>query len=251
MARHKDPEPTSYDENRPTEDTTTAGHTTAGHTTAGHTTAERHDDLRDEHHEGAREGARQQRLADEREIVEERAVGHEAARERFGGMNVGADFFGWLVAVAVAVLLISIVGAVLAGLSSTTNVTQSEAERQAGTIGVAAAIVLLVVLMIAYYTGGYVAGRMSRFDGTKQGVGVWVIGLVVTIVALALGAVFGSQYNILDRVNLPRIPVSTDQLSTGGIVTAVAVVVLTLLAAMAGGAVGHRYHNRVDRVAGI
>src|SRR6185436_7301231 len=110
------------------------------------------------------------------------------------------------------------------------NVTQSEAERQAGTIGVAAAIVLLVVLMIAYYTGGYVAGRMSRFDGTKQGVGVWVIGLVVTIVALALGAVFGSQYNILDRVNLPRIPVSTDQLSTGGIITAVAVVVLTLLA---------------------
>jgi len=92
---------------------------------------------------------------------------------------------------------------------------------------------------------------MSRFDGTKQGIGVWVIGLLVTILAIGLGAVFGSQYNILDRVQLPRIPVSTDDLSMGGIITAIAVLVLTLLAAMAGGAIGHRYHNRVDRVAGI
>ena len=105
--------------------------------------------------------------------------------------------------------------------------------------------------MLAYYAGGYVAGRMSRFDGTKQGIGVWVIGLLVTIIAIGLGAIFGTQYNILDRVQLPRIPVSTDDLSMGGIITAIAVLVLTLLAAMAGGAIGHRYHNRVDRVAGI
>jgi len=179
------------------------------------------------------------------------AVGHEAAREKFGGMNVGADFFGWLVAVGLTLLLTGIVGALVAAVSSTTNVTQSDAERQAGNIGVAAAIVLLVVLMASYYAGGYVAGRMSRFDGTKQGLGVWLIGLLVTIVALGLGAVFGSQYNVLDRVNLPRLPVSTDQLSAGGLITAAAVLVLTLLAAMAGGAVGHRYHHRVDRVAGI
>jgi hypothetical protein len=105
--------------------------------------------------------------------------------------------------------------------------------------------------MIAYYAGGYVAGRMSRFDGTKQGIGVWVIGLIVTIIAVVLGAVFGTQYNILDRVQMPRIPISGSDLSTGGIITAIAVLLLTLLAAMAGGAIGHRYHNRVDRVAGI
>jgi len=32
-------------------------------------------------------------------------------------------------------------------------------------------------------------------------------------------------------------------------VTAIAVIVLTLLAAMAGGVLGHRYHDRVDRAA--
>jgi amino acid transporter len=172
------------------------------------------------------------------------------ARDKFGGINWGSGFFGWLVAIAVAILLTSIVGAIAGAVSANADVTQSQAQRQAGTIGIAAAIVLLLVLAIAYYTGGYVAGRMSRFDGGKQGLAVWLIGLLVTVVALVLGAVFGSKYNILDRVSLPRIPVSTSDLSTGGIITAVLVLVLTLLAAMAGGKVGHRYHDRVDRAAG-
>jgi amino acid transporter len=170
-------------------------------------------------------------------------------RERFGGINWGAAFFGWLVAVAVAILLTSIAGAVAAAVGYNTSVTQSQAERQAGTIGIAAAVVLLVVLLVAYYTGGYVAGRMSRFDGGKQGLAVWVIGLLVTIAAVLLGVVFGSQYDILNRVNLPTIPVPTEALSWGGAITAAAVVLGTLLAAMAGGKVGQRYHSKVDRAA--
>lgn len=176
--------------------------------------------------------------------------GHDRARDKFGGLNIGAVFFGWLVAIAVAILLTSIVGAVSAAVGSNTAISQDEAERQAGTIGVVAAIVLLVVLAIGYYAGGYVAGRMSRFDGGRQGIGVWALGLLVTIIALVLGAVFGSQYNILDRVSLPRIPVSTEELGWGGVITAVAVLALTLLAAFLGGKMGHRYHNRVDRLAG-
>ncbi|MFW6776182.1 hypothetical protein ACOACO_18010 [Nocardioides sp. CPCC 205120] len=184
------------------------------------------------------------------DAVQERrrtAVDDSAARERFAGLNLGACFFGWLVAVAVAILLTSIVGAVVAAVGSSTGITQTEAERESGTIGVAAAIVLLVVLLIGYYAGGYVAGRMSRFDGGRQGIGVWVIGLVVTIAAVVAGAVFGSQYNILDRVDLPRIPISTQDISIGAVITALAVVLGTLLAAFLGGKVGHRYHDRVDR----
>ncbi len=147
------------------------------------------------------------------------------------------------------ILLVSIAGAILTAVGSSQNITQSDAERQAGTIGIAAGIVLLVVLAIAYYTGGYVAGRMSRFDGGKQGLATWVIGLVVTLVAIGLGAIFGNEYNLLDRVDLPRLPISTEELSTGGLITAAAVLVVSLLAAMLGGKVGHRYHDKVDRVA--
>ncbi|MBC7632376.1 hypothetical protein [Aeromicrobium sp.] len=174
----------------------------------------------------------------------------DEARDKFGGLNWGSAFFGWLVAIAVAILLTSVVGAVLAAVSASTQVTQSQAQRDAGTIGVTSAIILLVVLLVGYYLGGYVAGRMSRFDGGRQGAGVWVIGLVVAVVALVLGAIFGSQYNILDRVNLPNIPLSGSQLGMGAGITAVAVVLLTLVAAVLGGKVGHRYHDRVDRAAG-
>ena len=180
---------------------------------------------------------------------EEQTARRDEAHEKFGGFNWGACFFGWLVAIGLAILLTGVVGAVVAAVGSSTNVTQSEAERQAGDIGLAAAIVLLAVLAVGYYFGGYVAGRMSRFDGGRQGLGVWLVGLLVTLLALALGAVFGNQYNVLDRVSLPNLPVSTDQLGWGALVTALAVLGLTLVAALLGGKVGHRYHDRVDRAA--
>lgn len=170
-----------------------------------------------------------------------------ARREKFGGFNLGADFFGWLVAVALTVLLASIVGAVAAAIGSNLDVSQTEAERQAGTIGLASAIGLLVILMIAYYAGGYVAGRMSRYDGGRQGLGVWLIGLVVTLLAVGIGAVSSAQYNIFDRVNLPSLPIPRGTLTTGGLIAAAAVLLGTLLAALAGGKVGQRYHRKVDR----
>jgi hypothetical protein len=185
-----------------------------------------------------------------RETAYHRGDREQEAREKFGGTNLGAAFFGWIVAIGIAVLLTSIVGAVGAGVGFSGNLSQSAAERQAGTIGVAAAVVLLVVLMVGYYAGGYVAGRMSRYDGGRQGLMVWLIGLLVTVVAIILGAVFGTQYNILDRVSLPRVPVTPDQLGWGAVITGVAVLLLTLLAAVLGGKVGHRYHTRVDRAAG-
>jgi hypothetical protein len=171
----------------------------------------------------------------------------EVRREKFGGLNLGAAFFGWLVAIAVSLLLTGIIGAIAAGAGSDAEITQSEASREAGTIGIVAAVVLLAVLMIGYYAGGYVAGRMSRFSGSRQGLGVWVIGLLVTIAMIVLGAIFGQQYDVLSRVNLPRLPISSDALTTGGVIAALAVLAGTLLAAVLGGSVGTHYHRRVDK----
>src|SRR3954470_12123594 len=57
-------------------------------------------------------------------------VGNQAqARDKFGGMNIGAGFFGWLVAMAIAILLTSIVGAIAAAAGASSNVTQSDAQR--------------------------------------------------------------------------------------------------------------------------
>jgi hypothetical protein len=173
----------------------------------------------------------------------------DGARERFGGINWGSAFFGWLVAIAVTVLASSVVAAVASAVGAATDFTQTQAQREAETVGLGAAIALVVVLLLGYYAGGYVAGRMSRYDGAKQGLAVWVIGLVVTLVAVGLGVLFGSEYNVLDRVDLPRIPIPTDAATVGGIITGLAVLVGTLLAALFGGKVGHRYHDKVDRAA--
>ncbi len=131
-------------------------------------------------------------LQHEREHADEndRSRVEEAQKEKYGGLNLGADFFGWLVAIALTVLLVGVIGAIAAAVGASLNVNQTDAERQAGTFGLATAIALLLTLMIAYYAGGYVAGRMSRFDGGKQGVGVWVIGLLVTLIVVGLGAIF-------------------------------------------------------------
>lgn len=178
-----------------------------------------------------------------------RGIDDEAAHARYGGINWGAAFFGWLVAIAMAILLTSIIGAIAAGVGAANDLTQTQAQREAGAIGLGAAIAVVVVLTLAYFMGGYVAGRMSRFDGARQGGAVWVIGLVVTLIAVGLGVIFGDQYNILDRVDLPRIPVPTDTATWAGIITGVALLLLTLLGAMLGGRVGRRYHDKVDRAA--
>ena len=172
----------------------------------------------------------------------------DPAREKFGGVNLGACIFGWVVAVGVSVLLTGVVGAVVTAVGSEAGISQSEAERASGTIGLATAIALLVVLTLGYYSGGYVAGRMSRFDGGRQGLAVWVLGFVLTLVAIGLGALFGSQYDVFDRVDLPRVYLSDDEIGWGAVVTALAVLAATLVAAWFGGVIGRRYHSRVDKV---
>jgi hypothetical protein len=214
--------------------------------TAGAAVAGSRRDRHDRDHDG-----RDDRLErGERRPVRDAAVlDHEAARERFGGVNWGAAFFGWLVAIGMTALLTGIIAVVATAVGYSNGVTTTDAQRAAGTVTAVTAAVLLAVLLVAYYSGGYVAGRMSRFDGGKQGLAVWVVGLLVTLVAAVLGWVAGDQYNLLDRVNVPRIPIPTQDVTVGGIVVVVLVLLVTLLAAMLGGKVGRRYHARVDRSA--
>ncbi len=167
-------------------------------------------------------------------------------REEFGGINWGASFFGWLVAVGVGALLVGLLAAAGAAVGLTT-LSESEASGSAEEIGIGGAIALLAALAIAYVCGGYVAGRMSRFDGARQGMGAWAIGLAVTIVLAVAGIVLGEEYNVLEQLNLPALPVGESELLGGGAIALAAVVLGTLMAAIVGGKAGERYHRKVDR----
>jgi hypothetical protein len=168
-------------------------------------------------------------------------------QDEFGGLHWGSAFFGWLVAVGIATLLISLLSAAGAAVGLTQASTR-DATSNADTIGIVGGVLLLVILLVAYYAGGYVAGRMSRFTGLKQGLGVWIIGLIVTVVLAVAGAVLGAKYNVLGQLNLPRIPIGEGTLTTGGLIALAAVVIGTLLAAVTGGKAGTHYHRKIDRV---
>ncbi|HZA04190.1 MAG TPA: hypothetical protein VE617_06480 [Propionibacteriaceae bacterium] len=170
-------------------------------------------------------------------------------KERFGGMKFGACFFGWLAATGMAVLLTALLAAAGAGLGLATGVDPNNpTAAPIQTIGLVGGLVLLVIILISYFAGGYVAGRMARFAGAKQGLGVWLWALIIAVVVAVLGAVAGQQFNLLANVNgFPRIPANEGELTTAGVITAVAVVLLALIGAILGGLAGMAYHRRVDK----
>lgn len=98
--------------------------------------------------------------------------------EEHGGVKVGSAFFGWLTATGAAVLLTALLSAAgtAIGISAVDSVaeTADAATENVETIGIVGAALVLLILFVAYYCGGYVAGRMARFKGAIQGVAVWV-----------------------------------------------------------------------------
>jgi hypothetical protein len=176
-----------------------------------------------------------------------------AERAEFGGMKIGAAFFGWLTAAGMGIILTAVLAAAgsAVGVAKGTDAQQATATaaESPGAVGIIGAIILGVVLFVSYYCGGYVAGRMARFDGVKQGVAVWLWALVVAVGVALVGAVAGSKFNVLERLNsFPRIPVSEGDVTTAGLIALVLVAVTSILGAVLGGLAGTRYHHKVDRV---
>jgi hypothetical protein len=161
-------------------------------------------------------------------------------------MHWGAALYGWLVSTGIAAILTAILGAAgsavaVTSINNASNITGSTAQ----TVGLVSGILFLVVLAIAYYAGGYVAGRLSRFDGARQGFATWVIGVIVTLILGGAGAALGAKYNILQQLNLPHLPIGSS-FTTGGLVASLLALLVTLAAAVSGGKTGENYHRKID-----
>jgi len=171
---------------------------------------------------------------------------HRREHQAYGGtIQWEAAFFGWLAAIGLAAILVALaVGAgVAVGLTDVSDTAGEQAERLTAGGGA----LLVAILALAYLAGGYVAGRMARFDGWRQGLGVWLLALLMTG-ALAITAwIAGGDVNPLEDLELPRVPVDEEAgLTTGGAITLAVTAVATLGAAIAGGIFGERFHRAVD-----
>ena len=173
-------------------------------------------------------------------------------QEEYGGIKAGLAFFGWLTATGTAVLLTAFVAAAGGVIGVATHLSVGSAttriEDDTRTVGLAGAAVLLVVLFVSYYCGGYVAARMARFHGVRQGMAVWLWAVFIAAVVAVLAALAGSQFDILSELNsFPRIPVSQGNLTKGGLIALVVAAVGSLAGSLLGGLAGMHFHRKVDK----
>ena len=170
---------------------------------------------------------------------------------RFGGFHWGADFIGFAVATFFTVLLFGIVGAIVGtvGYQLHAKVPKVGGAVSGTTqqLGIGGLIGGLVALFLAYLIGGYTAGRMVRFSGAKNGLGVVIWTIIAAIILGAAGGIAGNRFDVAKQLHLN---IDTGTLTTAGLVSLAVTLLVMLIAAVLGGSLGERYHRRIDREAG-
>lgn len=164
----------------------------------------------------------------------------ERQRAVHGGVKVGAAFCGFVAAVGMVNVLGGLLGAVVVVLG-----LGGFGFLGFGTVEVV--VLAVVTLAVSWLVGGYVAARMARFDGVRQGVAVWAwtVLLVGGLGVLAWGAGAGPWAGASGGLGV--LTPAGGELAVGAVVLAAGPALVTLVAAVAGGALGMRYHRRVDR----
>jgi hypothetical protein len=168
-------------------------------------------------------------------------------RQEFGRrIQWEAAFFGLLTGLGTAVVLVAMVigGLVAAGVTNFGD----DAASIFGHLTVAGGAVAVAIVALGYLTAGYVAARMARFDGWRQGIGIWVLSLLIALAAAITAWVGGGQLDPTKSISLPSNPIGEGPLQSSIPVAVAILVVVPLLAAIAGGLLGERFHRAIDRL---
>lgn len=170
-------------------------------------------------------------------------------RDMYGGVDWLASFLGFVFALVAGAIFSAVAGVVLAPLGFSLNLT--------GPLGAAVitGLVLLgVLIFLTYFFGGYVAGRLARFDGGRNGAMLFVWTLLTGVLLLLAAGVFsgllpgGAADAIGGFMDTTSSALgSLSQAGVVGIVVVVAAFLLALLGGLLGGRLGSRYHAEIDR----
>lgn len=168
-------------------------------------------------------------------------AGIAEARKRFGGVDLPATLGGMLAALGAAVLLAGVLAA--AGAFGYQLGLKGETTK----LSLGGLIGGLVTLFVAFLIGGWVAGRVARYNGGLNGLltAFWFVMLAALMGGL--GAGLGDKYNVFPAVHLPQW-FSRDALGTGALLSALVALAVMLGAGWLGGLLGGRYHRRADAV---
>lgn len=178
------------------------------------------------------------------EAAEER---EDRLRDMYGGVDWLASFLGFVFAAVAAAVLSLIAGLILMPLGFSLDFSSGEL----GPAIITGLVLLGLLIFLTYFFGGYIAGRLARFDGGRNGVMTVVWALVVGVLILAVspilpGAIFDSVQNFMQTAVLPTIG-GLSNLGIVGIVIIVVILLVAFLGGLLGGRVGSRYHSEIDR----
>jgi MFS family permease len=179
------------------------------------------------------------------EAAEER---EDRLRDMYGGVDWLASFLGFVFAIVLGAVFSAVAGLVLVPFGITPDLSGG----RIGASVITGLALLGVLIFLTFFFGGYVAGRLARFDGGRNGAMVLVWMFIVVVILSLAAAIFsgflpagmaGGIANLVDRI------VSTADNLAGvvGLVTAAAALLLALLGGTLGGRMGSRYHTEIDR----
>jgi len=160
----------------------------------------------------------------------------------YGTTSFPSVLAGMLVALGAVALVMAALGAVGSQLGLDTEGISTSDWR---TAGIAGAAVAAGVLFLAFFFGGYTAGRMSRRAGTKHGLLVFLLTAVVVAAVAGLAAWLGDTSEVTSALDDTGVPQDANTWSDIGVGAAVAAGVAMLLGSVLGGASGDRWHGRL------
>lgn len=174
------------------------------------------------------------------------AGARERTASRFGGPDVAAAFSGLFAALGALAFISALISAGANELEYQLNLIDSEGELLDASL-VGAAIALVVVFLVFLF-GGWVAGRMARYDGALNGMAAGLLFLVLAAVFALLGALVGAEYNAFGLAGLPDwfSAIRPDTRTVASIVLMILFGAATLGGGYLGGRLGESYNERVD-----
>jgi hypothetical protein len=181
------------------------------------------------------------------EAAEER---EDRLRDMYGGVDWLASFLGFVFSLVLGAVFSSVTGLLLVPFGFSPDFSDG----QLGASVITGLVVLAILIFLTYFFGGYVAGRLARFDGGRNGAMVlawtFIVVLILTLVAVVFSG-FLPDGIAAGVVNLAQATASTLSNLAGagvaGIVAAAAALLVALLGGFFGGRLGSRYHTEIDR----
>lgn len=112
-------------------------------------------------------------------------------------------------------------------------------------LGMTGGFVVAGLLLLAYLFGGYVAGRMARRSGVLHGVFVFVLGVAFAVGAAALARWLGGSDVAASNLRDLGVPTTAAEWRDVATVAGLASLAAMLVGAVAGSALGERWHSKL------